>query len=58
MKVKIKSKKTCDPARCDYCQYVGEGGFLCDEYMEIVVEDWKPTESFRMCMKKCKGEKK
>lgn len=52
MKTKQKRVRTCDPGKCEYCQYVGEGGFLCDKYMEIVVEDWEPTEHFQMCVKR------
>lgn len=52
------NKKSCDPGKCDYCQYVGEGGYLCDKYMEIVVEDWEPTESFMKCQRKKKGKVK
>ena len=36
---------------CDCCQYIGEGDFLCDKYMEIVVSDWTPTENYLMCRK-------
>ena len=39
----------CDPDLCNHCQYLGDGDFLCDKRMEIVVADWKPTESFMMC---------
>ena len=46
---KSKAKKVCDPSVCDCCLYVGEGDFLCDEHMEIVVSDWKPTENYLMC---------
>lgn len=48
------NRKTCDPGVCEYCQYIGDGGFLCDKYMEIVVEDWEPTRYFQMCTKKRK----
>ena len=41
-----KKEKTCDPGTCDYCQYIGEGDFLCDKYLEVVVEDWEPTKNF------------
>lgn len=43
--------KFCDPGMCDCCQYIGEGDFLCDKYMEIVVSDWTPTENYLMCRK-------
>ena len=46
---KSKPKKFCDPAVCDCCLYIGEGDFLCDEHMEIVVSDWVPTENYQMC---------
>lgn len=36
-------KKTCDPGVCD---------FLCDKYLDVVVEDWEPTKNFLMCAKK------
>lgn len=52
---KSKPKKFCDPAVCDCCLYVGEGDFLCDEHMEIVVSDWKPTENYLMCQDHCMG---
>ncbi len=42
-------KKFCDPGVCDCCQYIGEGDFLCDKHMEIVVSDWTPTEYYLMC---------
>ena len=32
---------TCET--CDYCVYLGEGDFACDERdYEIVIEDWIP----------------
>lgn len=49
-----KASKTCDPGTCDCCQYIGEGDFLCDKYLEVVVEDWEPNENFLMCVKKKK----
>ena len=50
-----KSKKFCDPGVCDCCQYIGEGDFLCDEHMEIVVSDWRPTVNYLMCQAKRKA---
>lgn len=33
--------RTCE--MCDYCVYIGEGDFACDERnYEIVIEDWIP----------------
>lgn len=51
MRKKKRGKKICDPALCANCIYVGDGGFLCDEAMEIVVEDWTPTEYYLCCEK-------
>ena len=48
-------KKSCDPGVCDCCQYIGEGDFLCDKYMEIVVSDWEATESYLMCQDRDKA---
>lgn len=47
-----KKPRFCDPAACDCCQYIGEGDFLCDRYMEIVVSDWEPTEDYMICKRK------
>lgn len=44
--------KVCDPGVCSCCQYLGEGDFLCDKHMEIVIADWIPTENFLMCEEK------
>lgn len=44
-----KASKTCDPGKCSFCQYIGDGCFLCEKYLEIVVDDWEPTDEFRMC---------
>ncbi len=52
---RFKPQKFCDPAVCDCCLYVGEGDFLCDEHMEIVVSDWVPTESYLMCQRGTNG---
>ena len=52
---RTKPKKVCDPGVCDCCQYIGEGDFLCDKHMEIVVSDWIPTESYLMCQNQDKA---
>ena len=55
MKVRINPKKTfktCDPGKCSFCQYIGDGCFLCEKYLEVVVDDWEPTDEFRMCARK------
>ena len=46
---RFRPQKFCDPAVCDCCQYIGEGDFLCDKHMEIVVSNWMPTENYLMC---------
>ena len=51
----FKAKKFCDSGACDCCQYIGEGDFLCDKHMEIVVSDWAPTESYLMCQNQDKA---
>ena len=48
-RVRLRRPKMCDPAVCDCCQYICEGDFLCDKYMEIVVSDWEPTEYYLLC---------
>lgn len=37
---------------CEHCLYLGDGGYLCDMWLAIVVEDHEPTDDFYMC----KGE--
>ena len=47
-----QQKRTCDPGKCCFCQDIGEGCFLCEKHLEIVVDDWVATENFQMCTKK------
>ena len=47
-----KPTRFCDPAACDCCQYIGDGDFMCDKHMEIVVSDWEPTENFMICKRR------
>lgn len=51
----FKAKKFCDPGAYDCCQYIGEGDFLCDKHMEIVVSGWEPTENYLMCQDRKKA---
>lgn len=37
---------TCNPDTCPNCQYIGEGDSICDITMNVVLEDWVPTEDF------------
>ena len=53
--IKSTPPKFCDPGICDCCQYIGEGAFLCDKHMEIVVSDWEPTGSYLMCQSRGKA---
>ena len=25
---------------CNHCQYIGEGGYICDMNNDVVIEDW------------------
>lgn len=45
----------CNPDICPNCQYIGEGDSICDETMNLVLEDWQPTDDF---MRDCPLEKK
>lgn len=36
----------CNPTRCPYCTYIGEGDSVCDVLQEIVLRDWLPTAHF------------
>lgn len=51
----FKAKKFCDSGACDCCQYIGEGDFLCDKHMEIVVFGWESTENYLMCQDRKKA---
>ena len=34
---------------CANCQYIGAGDHICDVNMEIVADDWEPTNMFYYC---------
>lgn len=34
---------------CDNCVYVGEGDLFCDKVMDLVIDDWLPSDSFGGC---------
>ena len=34
---------------CAHCQYIGEGDHICDVNMEIITDDWEPTDMFYHC---------
>lgn len=43
----------CDPMKCDHCQYIGEGDFICDKCdYTLVVADFVPTSDYMICMNK------
>ena len=46
-KPKIKCCKTC--ITCANCIPIGEGDHLCDELMELVLEEYVPTDRFYGC---------
>lgn len=52
MKKKKKKTAMCDPAVCQFCEYICEGDFICTkDYTDavLVMEDWTPTENFMRC---------
>jgi len=40
--MKNKKKKVCSDT-CHNCIYIGEGDYICDELMEIVIDEWVPV---------------
>lgn len=38
-----------DCTQCANCQYLGEGDFLCDVRMKLVITDWDMSTSCRKC---------
>lgn len=34
---------------CAKCTYLSEGGYMCDDSQDIVIELWEPTEKFNSC---------
>ncbi len=45
-------KNICNDT-CPNCIYIGEGDFICDELMEIVIDDWTPV--YTNCILEKKG---
>ena len=39
----------CNCIECANCQYLGEGDFLCDVRMKLVILDWDMSTSLRKC---------
>jgi len=50
----------CNPDKCPYCLYIGEGDSICDKIVHIVLADWMPTKHFMGpgCPYRKKGRKK
>ena len=54
----MKKKKRKHPElnkncfNCNHCQYIGEGGYICDMNNDVVIEDWLLTEDFNSCKRK------
>ena len=46
-KCKDKNIKCC--MNCEHCLPIGEGDHWCDEKMEIVLEDYIPSENYLCC---------
>lgn len=38
-----------DCTQCANCEYLGEGDFLCDVRMKLVIQDWDMSTAFRKC---------
>lgn len=34
---------------CNKCTYLGEGGYMCEDSQDIVIELWDPTKKFNSC---------
>lgn len=34
---------------CAKCTYLSEGGYMCEDSQDIVMELWEPTEKFNSC---------
>ena len=50
LREKVQAKpRVCDPSYCEECLYLGDGAFICDEHLKIVVADWQPTENYLIC---------
>ena len=42
--------KVCSD-KCEHCIYIGEGDFICDLNLAIVIEDWIPLAVVENCEK-------
>jgi hypothetical protein len=48
---RLESKRNC--YNCKKCIYLSEGGYICEDSLDIVIELWDATEKFNSC----KGKK-
>lgn len=44
--------KTCED--CSYCIQLGQGDYLCEQTMDLVILSDKPTEDYNKCEKESK----
>ena len=49
---KMKREKRGDCLHCSCCFPLGEGDHFCDRILEMVMENYNPTEHFGRCIKK------
>lgn len=49
MSKKKNKRRFCDPEMCDNCMYIGEGDFVCEKYLVLVVDEWEPTDDYMKC---------
>lgn len=50
----VKAIKSCYD--CDNCVYVGEGGFMCLHTNKIVMDDFMPTDDYKINCKRWEVE--
>lgn len=51
-KKKQKSKEMTDSVNCYFCSncvYIGNGGYMCSQNNNVVIEDWMPSDDFFSC---------
>lgn len=47
--------RMCDPSMCEYCNYIGEGDFVCEygpDIPTLVVEGWVPNKNAGCCKRR------
>lgn len=48
-----REKKPRGCESCSHCIPIGEGDHLCDEFNEIVLDEYCPSENYLMCNGRC-----